>query len=71
MHPKGTVAATGEIGAKPWIYVWDTKTFEVKYSAKGIIVKGVVALSFSFSGKYLSAAGIDVDHQVAVFDWEA
>ena len=71
LHPDGVTIATGEIGAKPWIYVWNSDTKEIKSSFKGVIIKGVAAIAFSKTGKLLAAAGVDVDHYVAVFDWQA
>ena len=35
------------------------------------IKKGISHLAFSPDGKYLAALGFDVDHTVAVFDWNA
>jgi WD40 repeat protein len=60
--------ATGEIGAKPSIYVWDSETKEVKCKFKGVLLKGIIALTFSPSGKRLVVGGIDVDHSLAVLD---
>lgn len=33
----GTLAATGEVGAKPWIYVWSTTSLEEKNKFRGIL----------------------------------
>jgi len=60
--------ATGEIGPKPSIYVWNSTTMEVKCQFKAVIAKGIAALAFSPSGKRLVAAAIDDDHWVAVMD---
>jgi microtubule-associated protein-like 6 len=60
--------ATGELGAKPSIYVWNAETKEVRCKFKGVLTKGVVCLSFTPSGNRLVGGGIDVDHTLAVFD---
>ena len=68
--------ATGEIGPKPSIYVWDGWTMQELVQIKGKLKKGIQALSFSPSGNYLAGCAIDTDHHVAVFnpktgDWLA
>lgn len=68
MHPDGVKVATGEIGPKPAIYVWDTNTMQVLCTFKNVLSKGVGALKFSPSGEKLVACGIDVNHEIAVFD---
>lgn len=60
--------ATGEIGPHPSIYVWDACTMQELVQIKGKLKKGIQALCFSPSGKYLAGCAIDVDHHVAVFD---
>lgn len=67
---KRTVA-TGEIGPKPSIYIWDALTMQQKFELKGQLKKGIQALSFSPSGRYLAACAIDTDHHVALYDAEA
>jgi microtubule-associated protein-like 6 len=63
-----TTVATGELGAKPNLFVWDAETKAVKCSFKGILKKGVISLAFSPSGKRLVGGAVDVDHYLAVFD---
>lgn len=60
--------ATGEIGPKPIIYIWDACTMQELVCIKGKLKKGIQALSFSPSGKFLVGCAIDVDHHVAIFD---
>lgn len=55
---------TGEIGANPPIYEWNTEGRSER-CYKGI-KKGVMALDCN--DKYLIAASMDVDHTVCVFD---
>jgi len=67
-HPTEDIIATGEVGPKPWIHVWDASTMEVKCSLKGTMIKGIASLKFSPSGKKLVGACIDDDHHIGVFD---
>jgi WD40 repeat protein len=68
-HPDKKLFATGEIGPKPHIYIWDStnnneKILEIR---KGVI-KGVDALGFSPNGLFLAATCMDKDHMVFIFD---
>ena len=62
--------ATGEIGAKPMICIWDAITMQVKFTIKGKLMKGIQSLSFSDTGKTLAAVAIDPDHTVAIINTE-
>lgn len=56
----GRLVATGEIGPKPSIYIWETKNpgaFLISF--KTPLLKGVASLSFSPSGKRL--VGVDIN----------
>lgn len=69
--PDKRVVATGEIGAKPMICIWDAITMQLKFPPiKGKLMKGIQSLSFSPSGKFLAAVAIDPDHTVAVINVE-
>lgn len=68
VHPDDETVATGEIGPKPSIYVWNSTSLEVKCQFKAVITKGIAALAFSPKGNRLVAAAIDDDHWVAVMD---
>jgi WD40 repeat protein len=69
--PDKRLVATGEIGAKPMICIWDAVTMQLKYPPiKGKLTKGIQALSFSSTGQTLAAVCIDVDHTVAVINVE-
>ncbi|CAD8200325.1 unnamed protein product [Paramecium octaurelia] len=60
--------ATGELGAKPNIFVWNAETKEVKCQFKAPLQKGIIAMAFTPNGKRLVAGAVDVDHSLAVFD---
>jgi len=70
-HPRfKNVVATGQIGAKPEIMVWDTMTKTTLSVLKGFHTKGVCAVNFSCSGKLLLSVGVDNNHSVAVWRWQ-
>jgi microtubule-associated protein-like 6 len=55
---------TGEMGAKPTIYQWDS-TGNMIQKYKGV-KKGVSAIGVN--EKYLAAAGMDDDHYIYLFE---
>jgi WD40 repeat protein len=65
--PDRRVIATGEIGAKPKICVWDGVTMQPILTIKSKLSKGIQALSFSPSGKTLGAVAVNDDHDVGIF----
>ena len=60
--------ATGEIGKKPKIYIWDAVNMQIKHKITGKLAQGVKCMSFSPSGKLLAAVDSSTDHQVAIFN---
>lgn len=46
LHPNKHVAASGEVGKSPTIYVWDTRTLETRSILKDGHTHGVSAVSF-------------------------
>lgn len=68
-HKDTNLIATGEVGAKPSIYVWNKTGTQVRHF-KGTIQKGIQALAFSESGRYLAAVGKDMNHTLAIMDLE-
>ncbi|EAR94225.2 HELP domain protein (macronuclear) [Tetrahymena thermophila SB210] len=71
VHPDSIRVATGQIGAKPSIYVWDSNTLLPLCHFKGNLKNGISALSFSPSGDKLVAIAIDTNHELAIFDINA
>lgn len=65
IHPHGHIVATGEIGKKPKIVLWDASTGTtiriIKYHTKG-----VSHLTFSSGGDLLVSIGMDTDRMLAV-----
>lgn len=39
--PDGRTVATGEIGPKPMICIWDAITMQIKHQLKGKLTKGI------------------------------
>ena len=68
MSKDQTKAATGEVGAKPWIYVWDLNNFDVLNSFRGHLKRGVDLLAFTPDGQKLAATGRDDDHTIVIYD---
>lgn len=64
----GRLIATGEIGPKPSIYIWDGITMQEMFCLKGKLLKGIENLAFSPSGQTLVAVAIDDDHCVAAYN---
>ena len=71
LHPNGKFVATGQIGAKPKICVWDADTLEQKLLIIAPLTKGIKTICFSNDGKYLAASAMDDEHFIAIFDWQA
>ncbi|CAD8171847.1 unnamed protein product [Paramecium pentaurelia] len=60
--------ATGQLGANPNIYIWESNTQAIICSLKGYFTKGILQLAFNDSGDKLAAIGMDDCHQLCVFD---
>jgi len=72
IDPSGKYCATGQLGPKPLIAIWDNDTMEVKQRIQGPLLKGIKSLAFSPDGKYLAASAFDDDHCIAVYaGWNA
>ena len=68
LSPSREVAATGEVGRRPNIFVWDTSSQMQIANFKAPLEKGIAALSFSPSGQILVAVGMDDDHSLACYN---
>jgi microtubule-associated protein-like 6 len=69
--PDGKTVATGEVGPKCSICIWDATTMQLKHKLKGKLKKGIQDLAFSPSGKVLAGCAIDDNHYVAAYDVES
>ena len=68
IHPDGRLVATGQIGPKPTIFLWDSQTMQEIACLHGTLTKGVQRLAFSDDGSLLAATGMDEEHTLAVYD---
>jgi len=67
MHPRGHLAATGELGRTPKILIWDVHAGTTVLTLKGFHKRGVPLLEFSPSGEQLISVGLDDDHSLALY----
>ena len=63
--------ATGELGPRPLINIWNPDDMSVVAELKGGVIKGVCALGFSPKGDKLAAVCIDDKHTVVIFDMDS
>lgn len=68
--PDKRLVATGEIGPKPIICIWDAITMTLVHKLQGKLLKGIQALTFSPTGKTLAGVAMDDDHSIAVYNIE-
>ncbi len=64
----GRMAATGEMGDKPLLCVWDCVTGEIRHRFQGQLRKSIANVAFSRSGNLLAANSNDDNHTLAVYD---
>lgn len=69
--PSGQYCATGQVGPKPWLCIWDTSTMECLARYRSPLVKGIKCIAFSNDGDKVVASGMDDAHSLAVFLWRA
>eukprot|EP00949_MAST-11_sp_MAST-11-sp1_P004459 g4459.t1 len=70
MHPEGLTCASGEVGKKPRIIIWNTQTCEREHQLRGLLDNAVTHLAFSPDGTRLAAVGMDASHALVVYDWK-
>ena len=69
VHPDGELVATGQLGKRPKILVWDSGTLQTVRELTGHS-RGVSHLAFSGdSGAVLASVGMDDDHSIVLHDW--
>lgn len=66
---KNTVA-TGQIGQKAQIHIWDVNTMETLSILSGLHTQGVCSVGFSRSGKLLVSVGLDKNHTIGIWRWK-
>lgn len=62
------LVATGEMGRKPSLVVWDSNTLETKAIFKNKLEKSIATVTISKSGKYVAATSMNDNHEIAVYD---
>ena len=70
-QPGKTLVATGEVGPRPKVLVWDAVSMELLHTIQGFHRRGVVQLDFSDDGTQLVTVGADKDHSVALYSLRA
>jgi hypothetical protein len=60
------LVATGEVGPKPWLHIWEAETLQPVFSSKFILEKGINCCAFSPDCSKVACAAINDDHNVAV-----
>lgn len=63
-----TQVATGQLGKKPLIHVWDSKNIVSKCVISGLLKDGISQLCFSNNGKKLAASCMNSNQTIAVYD---
>ncbi|CAD8173443.1 unnamed protein product [Paramecium pentaurelia] len=64
------LVASGQMGSKPSIFVWDSRSMELRAVFRGVLTVGVSNLCISNDGRKLAAVGMDEDQCVVVYDIE-
>ena len=65
-----TLIATGEIGATPSIFVWESNSMKYLKELRGFHTHGVIHMAFNKNGEQLASIGADPDHTLIVYDWQ-
>ncbi|XP_064600933.1 echinoderm microtubule-associated protein-like 6 [Liolophura sinensis] len=70
LHPERTLVATGQIGKKPYICVWDAYNMETVSILRDGHENGVGAMGFDKEGTRLASVGMDQHSTINVWDWK-
>jgi WD40 repeat protein len=65
----GNLAATGDQGKYPCVYIWDVETKKVRAKLTGTLRRAAASLAFSDDGQLIAAVGLDDDNSVVIYDW--
>lgn len=68
ISPSRDLIATGEVGRRPTIFVWDCNSLMQIAKFNTPLEKGIGALAFSPSGETLAAIANDDDHNIALYN---
>ena len=64
----GDLVATGQMGAKPLVCIWDANTQQLKTAFQGDLLKSIAQVCFSNNGKKLAAVANNDDHTIGIYD---
>ncbi|KAE9119456.1 hypothetical protein PF005_g8164 [Phytophthora fragariae] len=67
LHPRLSLAASGEIGKQPKIIVWDLESMEAQCIMQGFHKRGILQLAF-LTPEMLVSIGGDDEHSIAVYE---
>ena len=70
IHPDGHTIATGEVGSRPKIILWDASTGSTLRSILFHHV-GIACIAFTGDGEHVVSVGMDIDRVVAVHNWRS
>eukprot|EP00043_Microstomoeca_roanoka_P006737 m.65510 g.65510 ORF g.65510 m.65510 type:complete len:1912 (-) comp13543_c0_seq2:42-5777(-) len=71
LHEDDRTVATGQVGAKPFICVWNSQTMDTRAILKGNHELGVASVRFGVGqqAKLLVSCGLEATHNIVVWDW--
>ena len=67
----GQYCVTGQVGAQPWLCVWDTTTMECLARYQAPLTIGIKSVAFSPDSELVVASGLDQDHSLAIYKWRS
>lgn len=70
LHPDMVTVATGQVGKKALLCVWDTRTMQTLSQMRGFHDHGICAVGFNGKGNLLVSVGMDGDHSIALWNWQ-
>ena len=68
-HPSGQIFATGEVGRKPIVVIWNAGDLRVLNKIEGVHKYGVPHLAFNSTGNLLASVGGDSNQTLSLHDW--
>jgi microtubule-associated protein-like 6 len=67
----GALVATGQMGHRPTVAVWDTRTCTTRFVVPEVQLNAVSCVAFSADKELLAVVNLDRDHTITVYDWKA
>lgn len=68
VNSKKNIVATGEMGKKPAIVIWDSNTAEKITVFANKLENSIGCIAISPSGKYVAATSMGESHDIAIYD---